>query len=170
MTLASRIKCCNAFADKQVIENDDLMKIILKHYDIHTRAFISEVDRRLYQLVQPFQTYHLQLSSSRPLHPTDLLALPLLNDNRRKQWSVSYNMSPFEIVPDVCSIVNGLQSVNLNGCERMVDASALGEVTSLNLAACYKITDVSALGRVTYLNLPYCKKSQMCLHWEVLPN
>ena len=79
-------------------------------------------------------------------------------------------MSPFEIVPDVCSIVNGLQSVNLNGCERMVDASALGEVTSLNLAACYKITDVSALGRVTYLNLPYCKKSQMCLHWEVLPN
>ena len=99
-----RIHQTDSFTDKRMIEYDDLKRMIVDHCNIHTQA----------NMVQPFLTYRMQLSSSRPLHLTDLRELPL-NAIRRKQWSVSYTNHSFEIVPEVLLLLlNGLRSVILS--------------------------------------------------------
>lgn len=54
------------------------------------------------------------------------------------------------------TVLRGVDTVDLSGCEHVTDVSALGGARRLNLSRCYGVVDVSALGNVYALNLTGC--------------
>ena len=132
--------------------NIDLFQTINEYTDL--RSFCDTC--RSFATLKKYVNYKLNKEYSLMYYDDVLFRNIVLSKIFNPNKQLRLDLGGCNKITDVSALRN-VHTLDLQGCKNITDVSALGNVHTLNLQDCDNITDVSALGNVHNLCLYGCK-------------